>query len=244
MPVELSVASMNIHWGRGRKSEGYPTFDVTQACDDFDADVIALQESWAPDDGVSQHDAAAKELGYEVVSVPLSRAEAWPEPKITDRHDPAGRTGSGDWCLAVLSRLPIRATTTTRIWQLPLDPSSRAVLQVDLDVDGSPLTVCTTHFSHLEFGAVLHTRALRAALPPVDPPAILIGDMNMWGWCISAMTPRGWTRVGRGPTWPAHRPHSRIDHLLVTPGVEVLETETLPDLGSDHRPIRARLRIP
>lgn len=244
MAAEVTVASLNAHWGRGRKSDGYPSFDVTEVCARFDADVIALQESWAPDDGTSQHEAAAEALGYEVVSVPLSRAEAWPEPKITDRHDPARRSGSGDWCLGVLSRLPISATTTTRLWQLPVDPSSRAVLQVDVDVDGSQLAICATHFTHLEFGAVLHTRALRRALPPTDRPAILIGDMNMWGWCISAMTPRGWTRVGKGPTWPAHRPHSRIDHLLVTPGVEVLETETLPDVGSDHRPIRARLRIP
>lgn len=244
MPAELTVASLNVHWGRGTKRSGYAPFDVTEACDRFDADVIALQESWAPDGEESQHDAAARELGYQVVAVPLSRAVAWPEPDITDRYDPDRRTGSGDWCLAVLSRLPIIATQTSRIWQLPVDPSSRAVLRVDLDVDGSTLALCSTHFTHLEFGAVLHTRALRRALPSADQPAVLLGDMNMWGWCTSAMAPRGWRRVGRGATWPAHRPHSRIDHLLVTRPVEVMETETLPDVGSDHRPIRARLRLP
>lgn len=243
MPAELTVASLNVHWGRGGRRSGYPPFDVTAVCESFDADVISLQESWAPDDGESQHDAAARQLGYEVVSVPLSRANAWPEPQITDRHDPDRRSGAGDWCLAVLSRLPITGTRTSRIWQLPVDPSSRAVVEVDVTVDGRPLIVCSTHFTHLEFGAVLHTRALRRALPPVDRAAVLIGDMNMWGWCISAMTPRGWRRVGSGATWPATRPHSRIDHLLVTPSVKVLEAETLPDVGSDHRPIRARLRL-
>ena len=242
--AELTVASLNVHWGRGTKSAGYPAFDVTATCKDLAADVIALQESWAPDDGESQHEAAARELGYEVVSVPLSRADASPEPALVDRHDPDRRRGTGDWSLALLSRLPIAATRTSRMWQLPVDPSSRAVLQVDVVVDDAPLTVVTTHFTHLEFGAVLHTRALRRALPPTDRSAVLIGDMNMWGWCISAMTPRGWRRVGRGATWPAHRPHSRIDHVLVTPSVEVLDTETLPDVGSDHRPIRARLRLP
>ena len=241
---ELTVASLNVHWGRGHRRHGFPPFDVTEACKDLDADLITLQESWAPDDGESQHGAAARALGYEVVSVPLSRADAWPEPLITDRHDPLARTGSGDWCLAVLSRHPITASRTTRLWQLPVDPSSRAVLEVDVSVGGSPLIVCATHFTHLEFGAVLHARALRHALPPPDRPAVLIGDMNMWGWCISAMTPRGWRRTGRGKTWPAHRPHSRIDHLLVTPSVEVVWTETVGDVGSDHRPIRAGLRIP
>jgi len=243
VPAELTVASLNVHWGRGRRSSGFPPFDVTAACADLDADVITLQESWAPDGEPSQHEEAARALGYGLISVPLSRADAWPEPAIRDRHDADRRSGTGDWCLALLSRFPLRGQCTQRIWQLPVDPSSRAVLRVEVDVAGTPLTVCTTHFTHLEFGAVLHAPALRRALPPADRPAVLIGDMNMWGWCISAMTPRGWRRVGRGATWPAHKPHSRIDHLLVARGVEVLESETLPDVGSDHRPIRARLRV-
>jgi len=241
---ELTVATLNVHWGRGTKRAGFPPFDVTKACLELDADVIALQESWAPDDGESQHDAAGRALGYEVHSVPLSRAEAWPEPEITDRFDPDRRTGSGDWCLAVLSRLPVTGKRLTRFWQLPVDPSSRALLQLDVDVDGSPLAVCSTHFTHLEFGAVLHTRQLRRALPPAALPAVLMGDMNMWGWCISAMTPGGWRRVGRGATWPAHRPHSRIDHVVVTRPVQVLDVERLHDVGSDHRPLRARLLVP
>ncbi len=97
--------------------------------------------------------------------------------------------------------------------------------------------MCGAHLPHLEFGAPLITPALRRALPPPDTAAVLAGDMNMWGWCISAMAPRGWRRVRGGSTWPAHRPHSRIDHLLVTAPVEVVGTETLPDVGSDHRAV-------
>ncbi len=46
--------------------------------------------------------------------------------------------------------------------------------------------------------------------------------MNMWGWTIAAMTPEGWRRVVQGKTWPAHRPTHQIDHILVTPSVEVV----------------------
>ena len=35
---------------------------------------------------------------------------------------------------------------------------------------------------------------------------------------------------------------SQIDHLLVTPSVEAVWSEVGPDLGSDHLPIRARIR--
>jgi endonuclease/exonuclease/phosphatase family metal-dependent hydrolase len=68
--------------------------------------------------------------------------------------------------------------------------------------------------------------------------------MNMWGWCLSAMLPRGWSRIGRGKTWPAHRPNSRIDHIAVAGGVQEVWSQVAPDLGSDHRAVRARLRVP
>jgi endonuclease/exonuclease/phosphatase family metal-dependent hydrolase len=57
------------------------------------------------------------------------------------------------------------------------------------------------------------------------------------------MAPPGWRRVGRGRTFPTPYPHSRIDHLLVTPAVEVRSIEVVEERGSDHRPIRARLAV-
>ena len=90
----------------------------------------------------------------------------------------------------------------------------------------------------------LHTGPLRRGLPPADRPAVLLGDMNMWGWCLSAMLPAGWTRVGSGKTWPAHRPHSRIDHVAVAGGVRPIWDDVSGDLGSDHRAVRARMALP
>jgi endonuclease/exonuclease/phosphatase family metal-dependent hydrolase len=241
---ELTIVSFNVHWGRGSKRDGWPAYDLVEVCRSFDADVIALQETWAPDGGVAQHDEVAAQLGLEVVSVPLARAVLEPRPSLVSRADPARAKGDGDWCLALLSRRPIRTNRVIDLPQLSLDPWSRVLLQAELDIDGSNLTVVTTHFSHLEFGSPLHTRPLRRHLPTTDRPGVLTGDMNMWGWTISAMAPSGWRRAVRGKTWPAHKPHHQIDHLLVTPGVEVVRGEVLPDQGSDHRPIRARLRVP
>ncbi|MET0903286.1 MAG: endonuclease/exonuclease/phosphatase family protein [Acidimicrobiales bacterium] len=238
---ELTLASFNVHWGLGHHRRGFPPFDVASACETFDADVIVLQESWAPDGGVAQHDEVAKRLGMQCVAVPLARSSVTPTPHLDGRAGAPG--GEGSWCLALLSRKPIRSTRTVDLRQLFLDPSSRVLLHAEIDVDGTNLTVVATHFSHLEFGSPLQTRGLRRGLPPADRPAALVGDMNMWGWTIDAMTPPGWRRVVRGKTWPAPRPRHQIDHLLVTPPVEVVRSEVLPDLGSDHLPIRARLRV-
>ena len=241
MATELTVASFNIHWGRGLRWLGCKPFDPVAACARLDTDVLVLQESWAPDDGEAQHDAIASALGYEVVAEPLARTVVEPAPRVVGRA--GADVGAGDWCIAVLSRLPTVATTVTPLPQLRFDPCSRAIIRVDIPVGDRVLAVHGTHLAHLEMGAMLQRRALREALAPAADPALLIGDMNMWGWCISAMAPRGWTRVGRGRTFPTPYPHSRIDHLLVTPSVQVREIEVVDERGSDHRPIRARLAV-
>jgi endonuclease/exonuclease/phosphatase family metal-dependent hydrolase len=237
------MVSFNLHWGRGRVRDGCPEFDVVQTCESLGADVLVLQETWAPDDGPAQHDEVGAALGMSVVAVQLARATVEPKPRLTSRADPERRTGDGDWGLALLSRKPIRTTQVTNLRQLPFDPCTRVLLEAEIDVDGTNLTTVATHFSHLEYGSPLQARALRRALPPSDRAGALVGDMNMWGWTVSAMVPSGWQRAVRGKTWPSHRPHHQIDHLLVTPSVEVVHGEVLPHLGSDHRAIRARLRV-
>jgi endonuclease/exonuclease/phosphatase (EEP) superfamily protein YafD len=84
---------------------------------------------------------------------------------------------------------------------------------------------------------------LRRQLPRDDGPAIVAGDFNFWGPGVVATLRDGWRRTVRGATWPAHRPHSQIDHILVNDAVKCLEAEVLPPFGSDHRAVRARLAV-
>jgi len=240
---ELTIASFNIHWGRGSRRDDFPPFDVVAACSTFEADVIVLQETWDPDGTVAQQDQIAEALEMRCVSVPMARVTMDPHPRVVGRAQEDDNPGDGTSSLALLSRKPIRSSRTIPLPHLPFDPWSRALLHAEIDVDGTNLTVATTHFTHLEHGAPLHTGALRRGLPSTDRPAAFVGDLNMWGWTIDAMAPRGWRRAVRGKTWPAPRPHHQIDHLLVTPNVEVIRGEVLDDRGSDHLPIRARLRV-
>jgi endonuclease/exonuclease/phosphatase family metal-dependent hydrolase len=208
------------------------------ACRQLDADVLVLQESWAPDDGPADHQRVADALGMVVAcDVSLARAVLEPEPRVVDRDG-----GGGGWHVVGLSRVPVLSARVETLPHLLFDHAQRAVVAFEVSVDGSALQVRGTHLPHLEYGAHLTTRGLRRTLPPVDVAAAFIGDMNMWGWTIDRMVPPGWRRVVRGKTWPAHRPQHQIDHLLVTPSVDALWSEVGPDLGSDHLPIRARLR--
>jgi endonuclease/exonuclease/phosphatase family metal-dependent hydrolase len=241
---ELTIATFNVHWGRAAKSDGYAPFDLVEACRALDADVLVLQETWAPDGQEAQHASVAQELGYgHVLAEPLGRAVVDPEPEVVSRPDATRRNGTGDWCLALVSRRPLAGASTHWLPQLPTDPAARAVLRAEVDVGGGPLVVCATHLPHLEMGAPLATPALRRALPPASGAAVLLGDMNMWWWCIRAMVGRGWSLHGRGATFPASRPLFRIDHLLTTAAVEVQAVEVVADLGSAHRAVRARQRV-
>jgi endonuclease/exonuclease/phosphatase family metal-dependent hydrolase len=239
--AELTIASCNVHWGRGPRGKRYPLFDVVDAARTLDADVLVIQEGWAPDDGPADHARIAQALGMEVAcAANLARTVVDPHPKAVGR--PPSTVGAGGWYLAMLARVPIRSAAALPLPHLWLDPVSRALLSVEVEVAGRPLCVLGTHLPHLEHGVWATTRALRRALPSSDTPAVLVGDMNMWGWSLDAMLPGGWRRVVRGKTWPAHRPHSQIDHIAITPSVEAVASEVGPDIGSDHLPVRATLR--
>ena len=241
---ELSVGSFNLHMGRGAGGHGAPFYDVVAAAKEVDTDVLVLQEAWVPDDPDDPGNVVeiATALGYEVAATfSVARATCHDQVRLTGRE---GDAGDGDWMIAVLSRLPVSSAEVVPLApQLPRDPARRAVLRVAVDVGGSPFTVVGTHMPLLKDPVWRLRPSLRAALPRVDEAAAFAGDMNMWGWCIDRLVPRGWRRAVRGRTYPSHRPHSQTDHILVTPVVEVVEAEVVPQVMSDHRPVRARLRF-
>jgi endonuclease/exonuclease/phosphatase family metal-dependent hydrolase len=265
------VANFNLHagvdgWGR--------PFDVVDACRALGADVIVLEETWAPDGAPSLAHAVGSTLGYTVTEHPLADGRlAGPHPRADHRWmRPLDWRGSshaiyldgnrpfgarvtrstryreakpGSWGIAVLSRFPVVDRHVIELGRLRRDRARRAALLVRIDVGDRVLTVVGTHMSHLSYGSPLHFRRLHRLLEvEVGPdPAVLAGDMNLWGPPVGAFFP-GWRRVVRAKTWPAWSPHSQVDHILVRGGVDLLGGEALPMAGSDHRPVRARLTLP
>jgi endonuclease/exonuclease/phosphatase family metal-dependent hydrolase len=142
--------------------------------------------------------------------------------------------------VAVLTRVPVTGITILPLGKLRGDYARRVAIRCDVEIDGRPLAAIGTHMSHLTQGSPLQYLRLRRLLPPSSHAAVLAGDMNLWGPPVSAAFP-GWRRAVRGRTWPAGRPHSQLDHVLVTPSVTVVEGSVAPDLGSDHRAVRVVL---
>jgi endonuclease/exonuclease/phosphatase family metal-dependent hydrolase len=158
----------------------------------------------------------------------------WPHGAVSER---------GTWSVAVLSRFPVASTYAMDLGQLRYDSGRRGALQVNLTTKAGPVAVVGTHMSHISRGSPIQFRRLRKFLAGIPIPAVLAGDMNLWGPPLVAQMP-GWHRAVKGRTWPAWRPHSQPDHILVRPPIKVLRSEVLDPSGSDHRAIRARLMIP
>src|ERR1035441_1932977 len=266
---EFVAASYNVHagidgWGRPH--------DVLGVCRRIDAGVLVLQESWRPEGAKSLAQEVADALGYQVTEVDLAhgrRAPAQPNASarwmrrldwrttshaiFLDSERPFSRrvvdsprfrsAEPGSWGIAVLSRLPVRESEVISLKRLRRDRANRAVVALSVEVNGHPIGIAGTHMSHLSHGSALHFRALARMLDGVfgDEPVLLAGDMNLWGPPIHALLGQ-WHRAVKGKTWPAWRPHSQLDHLLVR-GLAVRESAVWPESGSDHRPVWARLAL-
>jgi endonuclease/exonuclease/phosphatase family metal-dependent hydrolase len=233
MPI-LEVASFNAHWGLRHRGEG--NVDLLGVCRSLDADVVCLQEMWRRRDGNAEHERVARELGYELVEVRVPREHNRTAP-------PAVRALDGDkswWGLAMLSRHPVRSVDEHALGAVAADEAHRIAVRVELDVDGAPFVVVTTHLTWRAWGIPMQLRRLRRVLPGPHVPAFAAGDFNMWGPVVSAALP-GWRRAVRGRTWPAPHVRHQLDHILVNGAVAVERSSVEPFAGSDHLPIRARL---
>jgi endonuclease/exonuclease/phosphatase family metal-dependent hydrolase len=266
--AELVVAAFNLHGGVN--GWGQP-FDVVEACARLDADVLVLVETWTPEDGQGVAATVGHECGYAVHELHLARAMRFgPVPTESRRWGPvrgdprfglgfsvtprarvrtsASRAGletvrRGVWGMAVLSRLPVRHLDVIELGRLRRDRRRRRVaMAAALDAGGTSLTVVGTHLAHFTHGSPLLFGRLRAQLPSADLPAVLAGDMNFWGPPLSLLLP-GWRRAVRARTYPSWRPHSQVDHILVTRPVAVVSGDAVAVGGSDHWPVRARIRV-
>ncbi len=148
----------------------------------------------------------------------------------------------GEWQLAVVARPAIQTRQLIDLGQLRRDVARRAALVVRVEIGGGWLNVVGTHISHLTHGSPRQLRRLRKALSLLGGPSVVLGDMNLWGVAVDRLLPE-YRRAVTGSTWPAGRPVAQLDHILVSPGIEVIDGGVVGPSGSDHRPVWARLRL-
>ena len=173
----------------------------------------------------------------------LASVGTYPYQQILARDDPYG--------IAVLSRWPLES-----------------VNRVDLARDGLPSLAGVVHAGDQRVRFLgLHThwpitpalarardQALQGAAElarAADLPVVLLGDLNLTpespafdrllrdAALRDVMQGVRWRPTWAGGFWPLAL---RIDHILVSSGLCVEHAEVGPSIGSDHRPVLARLR--
>jgi endonuclease/exonuclease/phosphatase family metal-dependent hydrolase len=236
--MDFTVAAFNAHWGFGRFGAiRHVKYDVAEVIRSFDADLVVVPEAWRDDDGLGVLDSLTAD-GYQVETMALMRLE-----RRHDRNlDVVPREGV--WELAVCSRFPVLGRREIPIGTLKSDPPGpRNALALTVDIAGVSTEVIGVHTSSKvwRLAPVRHLMALKRGLS-ANGPQIIAGDFNFWGPPVGALF-RGWQRPVRGRTYPSNRPHSQIDHVLVRGGIQALDGEVLAATPSDHRPVRARLRM-
>jgi endonuclease/exonuclease/phosphatase family metal-dependent hydrolase len=229
---EVILASLNTHAGRGANGRAY---DLTAACRQFKADIVALQEVWHPRRGPDPVDELAAALGAEA-----SRAELCSDVSLRSLGISA-ETTRGRWGLAVLTTMPVVHSEVIGLGRTPGDPIPRAAQLVTVAIPGGGrLRVANTHLTHLLASPVQLMRLVRQ-LTAADVPTVIVGDLNM-PMPVTGLAV-GYAPAVTGRTYPAHRPLVQLDHILAGPRVTRCGGDVLAPAGSDHLPIRARLRL-
>lgn len=238
-PVELTVASFNAHWGVDARGRPY---DVGAATRSLGADVLVVQEVWRPHRGPTFIDDVVSATRLPIVNeLVLAPDDTSGRPRYLP--DPVPGDPSGTWGMVVLTTLPVRRSFDIDLGS-PLGDSvtRRAAACVELDLDDHVLLIAGVHASHKLWGSPPQLRFLNTMLVADSVPSVIVGDCNMWGGVLRWLLP-GRRRAVKGRTFPGHRPHSQIDHIWVPREIEVVSGEVSGFLSSDHRAVRARLRL-
>ena len=241
--AELTLGSLNLHMGRGTGGHDAPFYDVVTACKEIDTDVLVLQEGWVPDDAEGDVLAVADALGYQVAGTfAVARATCHDQVRLVARE---GAEGDGDWVVAVLSRLPVRSADVVRVGpQLRRDPGRRAVVRAVVDVDGTAV-----HRRRHPHAPAEGPRVAAGARHPRRParPRRARGLRRRHEHVGLVRRPAGRSglaprRCGAARIRPTGRT-ARPTTSWSTPPVEVVSSEVVRQVMSDHRPVRARLRF-
>jgi len=225
----IRLASYNVHRGVGRDRRCDPR-RILGVLREIDADVYALQEVEAHDNGGDMLEWLGRELGYHAIAGTTLK-----------RHD--GHYGNG-----VLSRCPAHGIDLVDLSWRRREP--RGAIAADIDCDGHRLRIVATHLGLRPAERREQVeRLLRLFSWKDEDRAVLMGDLNewfLWGKPLRHLH-RYFEKTRAIPTFPSRRPVLVLDRLWTHPG-SILKglaahSSELARVASDHLPLVATLEL-
>ena len=223
----LRLASYNVHRGIGRDRRCDPE-RILGVLREIDADVFALQEVEAHDDGGDMLEWLGAQIGYMAIAGTTLK-----------RHD--GHFGNG-----ILTRCPAHAINLVDLSWRRQEP--RGAIAADIDCDGESIRVVATHLGLRPAERREQVeRLLRLFSWKDGDRAILMGDLNewfLWGRPLKHLH-RYFQETPAIATFPARRPVFALDRLWTHPGAMLRKLgahdSALARMASDHLPLVATL---
>ncbi len=245
-PETLRVLTYNVHSCVGTDGKLAPS-RIARVIAQSGADIVALQEL-----DVRRARSGQIDQAHEI-------AQAL---KMEHHFHPAVRVAGEQYGDAVLSRFPMRLIQTGELpgHAGPLGREPRGAMWVAIQIDGHELQILNTHLGLSPRERQIQVQTLVSdewlGNPQCHDPRLLCGDFNSLPrspvYCeLSKVLKDAQTAIG-GPsrlrrTFPSHYPMARIDHVFVSPQLEVVAVEVLTSqlarTASDHLPLIVEIRL-
>ncbi|HEX2196677.1 MAG TPA: endonuclease/exonuclease/phosphatase family protein [Actinomycetota bacterium] len=211
----MRVATFNVHHCEGRDG----VLDVRRVADVVratEADVVALQEL---------------DMGMERTGFTNQPGEIAAATGLTVEFHPVLEFGDGRYgnALAAKARLDSQ--------KVPLPSVAREEPRAAVVGRYQGISFVGTHLSRSRRARAEQIRALAALAERLDPPVVLMGDLNERFGGLTPLLAAGFTAV-RLPFWRRLwlwlRPSRAIDHILAGPGLRIELLQTIKTNASDH----------
>jgi len=229
----IKVASYNIRKCIGTDRVRRPD-RILSVLAEIDADIVCLQE-------------ADRRVGLRLSAIPFELiAQTTPYRAVPYEIRPGGMGWHGN---AILVRRDIEIVAHRPLDLPTLEP--RGAVMTELAIGAQRLRVIGMH---LDLSGLWRRKQARSIIAHVEQcaqamPTVLMGDLNEWslaGGCLREFS----SHFGFAPTGPsfhARRPIARLDRIMTTPDLAVLDAGThhsaLAKRASDHLPIWATVGV-
>jgi endonuclease/exonuclease/phosphatase family metal-dependent hydrolase len=220
--TQLRVATYNVHHGVG--VDGALDLKRTAATiNQTGADLIALQEL----------DRNVERSGG--IDQP-ARLEDLTGMRI--RFFPTIRFGGGEFGLAIAARDPV----DLEFHLLPKTRFDRPHGVILTRARG--IGVVATHLSRRLFSRALETASVSWTCRHLDPPKLLLGDLNTTKLAFVPMRLAGLQRqTPFRPTFTSLDPRRQIDHVVTSRGLRLIDCWTIRSAASDHLALVAEVEV-
>ncbi|MDQ3107098.1 MAG: endonuclease/exonuclease/phosphatase family protein [Actinomycetota bacterium] len=230
----IRVATFNILHGRRAGAGGAVDLDLLgHSAASLRADVLALQEVdvGVPRSGrADQAAAVGRATGLRATFAKATRV---------------GGIGKYGNALLVDGR-----TEDVEVLGLPRTVRSheaRVALLATVRLDGAgPFTMAATHLSIHRPEVHAQLQAVVAALVARPGPHVLVGDLNLGSDEVATVVEAAGLRLAPAdaPTFPNPDPTARIDHVAVSPDLQIAGVEVVATASSDHCALIVDLEVP